>query len=90
MDHVVDTSGGAQTHTHADHAGVLAHDHDQMRHATTTGALSGLTTAPDASSSNPQVLGPKTGATGSGSAYAHSSPNHEPKWYALIYIQRMT
>ena len=86
----VDTIGGAATHIHTAHSGVLAHDHDQMRHATTTGALSGLTTAPDTSSSNPQVLGPKTGSTGSGSSYTHDGPNHEPPWYALIYIQRMT
>src|SRR3989304_8366565 len=34
----VDTTGGAATHSHAAHSGVLAHDHDQMRHATTPGA----------------------------------------------------
>ena len=36
------------------------HAHTQRRHATTTGSLSGLVTAPDTSSSNPQTLGPTT------------------------------
>jgi len=89
-------NGGGLTHTHAghsDHSGVLAHDHDQMRHATATGALSGLTTAPDTSSSNPGVLGPKTGVTGSGSAYAHSAhdgPNSEPPYSPIDWIERLT
>ena len=89
-------TGGGLTHTHAghsDHAGVLAHDHDQRRHATTTGALSGLTTAPDTSSSAPAILGPKTGSTGSGASYVHSAhdaPNHEPPWTAGDWIQRMS
>ena len=111
-------NGGGLTHTHAghaahaftqpgahtDHTGVLAHDHDQMRHATTTGALSGLTTAPDTSSSSPAVLGPKTGVTGSGSVYAHSAhsggavdahsahdgPNSEPPYSPIDWIERLT
>lgn len=95
-------TGGGLTHTHAghaahgDHVGILAHDHDQRRHATTTGALSGLTTAPDMSSSSPAILGPKTGSTGAGASYvhdghsAHDAPNGEPPWAAGDWIQRMS
>ena len=135
VDHTVDTSGGAQTHTHAGHAAhvftqpsghaahvvtqpnshadVLNHVHRENRNSATTGALDGWG-AGDTSTNTPLLTGystanPTTGgvaaqvhagtavdahsAHAGGAVDAHSShdaPNHESKWYALIYIQRMT
>lgn len=53
-------------HTHAVSVTDPGHTHVQQRHATTTGSLTGVTAAPDASSSAPQAAGPATasGATG--------------------------
>jgi len=65
--------GGAKTHTLTE-AQIPAHTHMQRRHGTTTGALSGLTTAPDASSSVPADLGPVTGATGGGGSHPIMPP----------------
>lgn len=107
------TVGGAATHLHAahpDHSGVInhthpvndpGHTHDQMRHATTTGALTGIVTAPDTSSSSPQIMGPTTGSRTTGvttqnpaggvAAYSHSahdSVSNLPPFYALAFIMR--
>lgn len=46
------------THTHP--VTDPGHSHNQQRHGTTTGSLTGLTTAPDTSSSNPTSMGPAT------------------------------
>ena len=105
-DHAVDTSGGSQTHTHANHVvtqpnahtDVFNHVHVENLNSGTTGGLRGAT--PDTSTSTSVATGYSTGlptAGGVGSQVhagtavdAHSAPNQEPKWYALIYIQRMT
>ena len=51
-----DRAVGQHLHTATD----AGHTHNQQRHATTTGGLSGITTAPDTSSSAPGALGPLT------------------------------
>ena len=65
------------------------HAHNQQRHGTTTGALSGVTTAPDTSSSSPAALGPNTASattgittqnTGSGTAFSILPP------YIVVYM----
>lgn len=78
---VAEETGGAKTHN-LTVAEMPAHTHQQMRHAKTTGALSGITTAPDASSSDPQTLGPVTGSTGGGGAH-----NNLPPYY-VVYLWR--
>jgi hypothetical protein len=55
-----------------------------MRHGTTTGALQGITTAPDTSSSNPVIMGPDTGGSGSGGAHNNLQP------YIVVYMWRRT
>ena len=73
---VVEETGGAKTvtltsaempsHTHVQDAHTHvqdAHAHNQQRHGTTTGGLTGITTAPDTSSSNPTSMGPNTAST---------------------------
>lgn len=79
----VEETGGEKTHT-LTVAEMPAHDHDQMRHVTATGALSGITTAPDTSSSSPGVLGPKTGSTGGGGAHNNLQP------YIVVYMWKRT
>lgn len=69
----LEETGGAKTVTLTE-AQIPAHTHMQRRHATTTGALSGLATAPDTSSSNPGDLGPVTGATGGGGSHNNVQP----------------
>ena len=80
---VVEETGGAKTHT-LTIAEMPAHDHMQRRHATATGALSGITTAADASSSNPGDLGPVTGQTGGGGAHNNLQP------YIVVYMWKRT
>lgn len=76
------STGGALTHTHSDHASHThtyteivnhthpvtdpGHTHNQQRHGTTTGSLTGITTAPDTSSSNPTAMGPSTASATTG------------------------
>ncbi len=76
-------TGGAKTVT-LDVTQIPSHTHMQRRHGTTTGALSGVTTAPDTSSSNPADLGPVTGATGGGQAHNNMPP------YLVVYIWERT
>lgn len=76
-------TGGEKTHV-LTVAEMPAHAHMQRRHATTTGALSGLATAPDASSSNPGDLGPVTGSTGGDGAHNNMPP------YLVVYIWKRT
>lgn len=66
-------TGGAKTVTLTE-AQIPAHTHAQRRHATSTGQLSGWTTAVDASSSNPQDAGPVTGSTGGGGSHPNVQP----------------
>ena len=66
-------TGGAKTVTLTT-AEMPSHTHLQQRHATTTGALTGPTTAPDTSSSSPQSWGVATQATGGGGAHANVQP----------------
>lgn len=80
----VEETGGAKTHTLTS-AEMPAHVHRMRRNATTTGALSGLTTAPDASSSNPADLGTlDTGSTGGGAAHNNLQP------YIVVYMFKRT
>jgi hypothetical protein len=76
-------TGGAKTVTLTE-AQMPAHAHQQRRNATSTGGTSGITTAPDTSSSNPQALGPVTGTTGEGAAH----PNMPP--YIVVYFWKRT
>ena len=80
---VAEETGGAKTVT-LNETMIPAHTHMQRRHATTTGALSGLTTAPDASSSAPADLGPVTGSTGGGLAHNNVQP------YIVVYMWKRT
>lgn len=98
------TTGGASTHTHTAHSGVLAHSHTvtdpghthvQGVNSATTGGLSGYT--PDTSSNTRVNSGYSTssGTTGltvnsegSGASYTHDSPSHLPPFYALAFIQK--
>jgi hypothetical protein len=79
----VEETGGAKTHTLTE-AELPSHAHAQRRHATATGALSGIITAPDTSSSNPQNLGPVTGTTGGGQAHNNLPP------YIVVYMWKRT
>ena len=74
-------TGGTKTHT-LTIAEMPAHTHILRRHATATGALRGITTAPDTSSSNPQDAGPQSGSTGGGAAHNNLPP------YLVCYIWR--
>ena len=77
-------TGGAKTHT-LTAAEMPAHVHRERRHATTTGALSGPTTAPDTSSSNPQDWGTvDTGSAGGGGAHNNLQP------YIVCYFWKRT
>lgn len=76
-------TGGAKTHT-LTQAEMPNHTHPQMRHGTTTGSLQGITTAPDTSSSNPNIMGPDTGGAGSGGAHNNLQP------YIVVYMWRRT
>lgn len=80
---VAEETGGAKTHTLTT-TEMPAHTHNQQRHATTTGGLSGLTTAPDTSSSNPGALGPVTASTGGGGAHNNLQP------YIVVYFWKRT
>jgi len=75
----VDTTGGAAAHT-----SVAAHVHQMRRErsATTGGATTLIARTSDTSSTVDEAV--NTESTGA------ASVNHEPPWYALIYIQRMT
>lgn len=77
-------TGGAKTVTLTE-AQIPAHTHVQQRHSGTTGALTGPTTAPDTSSSNPASWGVSTQATGGGQAH----PNVQP-YIVLKLWQRTT
>ena len=81
---VVEETGGAKTHTLIA-AEMPAHVHRMRRNATTTGGLSGLTTAPDTSSSNPADLGTlDTGAAGGDGAHNNLQP------YIVVYMWKRT
>ena len=79
----VEEVGGEKTHT-LTIAEIPAHVHNQQRHGTTTGGLTGLTTAPDASSSAPTALGPATASTGGGGAHNNIQP------YIVVYMWKRT
>ena len=81
----VEETGGAKTHT-LTAAEMPAHVHREMRNATTTGAVSGPTTAPDTSSSNPQDWGTQdTGSTGGGGAH-----NNLPPYFVVYMWKRLS
>jgi hypothetical protein len=76
-------TGGAKTHT-LTVAEMPAHVHREQRHATTTGSLTGPTTAPDTSSSNPADWGVDTASTGGGGAHNNMPP------YIVVYMWKRT
>ena len=77
-------TGGAKTHT-LTATEMPAHVHRERRNATTTGSLSGPTTAPDTSSSNPQDWGTvDTGSAGGGGAHNNVQP------YIVVYMFKRT
>ena len=92
-----------QPGAHTDHAGVLAHDHGLLRYPTTTGGSSGFT-ADTSMSGTPTAVTLVTASAGSGSVYAHSahsggavdahsahdSPNSEPSYSPIDWIERLT
>jgi microcystin-dependent protein len=80
----VEETGGAKTHTLTAQE-MPAHVHRQQRHATTTGTLSGVTTAPDTTSSNPQAWGVvDTQSAGGGGAHNNLQP------YVVVYMWKRT
>lgn len=101
------TTGGATTHTHAAHTGVINHTHPvtdpghahvQMRLPTATGAVVGHTVDTSMSgtpaTSGVSTQSATTGVTTSNPAggvasLTHDSPNHEPPFYALAFIQKV-
>ena len=80
---VAEETGGAKTHTLTVNE-IPSHSHILRRHATATGALTGITTAPDTSSSNPQDAGPQSGLAGGGLAH-----NNLPPW-DVLYVWKRT
>ena len=76
---VAEETGGEKTHT-LTVAEMPAHSHILRRHATTAGALTGITTAPDTSSSNPQNAGPESGTVGGDGAHNTLPP------YLVVYV----
>ena len=61
-------------HTHPVNIADTGHVHNQQRHGTTTGGLTGLTTAPDTSSSNPTAMGPYTASATTGITATTTNP----------------
>lgn len=80
---VAEETGGAKTHTLA-LTEIPAHSHIFRRHSTTTGTLTGITTAPDTSSSVPADAGPESGTVGGGLAHNNLPP------YFVVYIWKRT
>ena len=78
---IAEKIGGAKTHT-LTIAEIPAHSHILRRHATATGALRGITTAPDTSSSNPADAGPQSGIVGGDGAHNNLPP------FFVCYIWR--
>lgn len=82
-------TGGSLTHTHADHSGVINHTHALQRFPTTTGGSSGFT-ADTSMSGTPTAVTLTTGAVVGGVAsLTHDTPNNEPPYYALCFIQKV-
>lgn len=80
---VAEETGGEKTHT-LTLAEIPSHSHILRRHGITTGSLTGITTAPDTSSSNPIDAGPRSGDTGGGEAH-----NNLPPWFVVYTWKRM-
>ena len=100
----VDTTGGSSTHSHAvadhpalSHSGTAVADHtDVSVPATATAAVKiGTSAASAAAQTHTHTIASITHSVTQPSDHAaqsHSVPsaNHEPPYYVLIYIQRMT
>lgn len=93
----VGTTGGQDTitevvtHTHP--VTDPGHAHAQQRHVTATGALTGITTAPDTSSSSPGAMGPATasattGVTVGAPAGAVASIDNRPAFTRVLFCRR--
>jgi hypothetical protein len=105
------TTGGAATHTHAAHSGVINHTHgvtvtdpghfhNQTRLPTATGGVTGFT-VDTSMSGTPATSGVETGSKTTGisattanpaggvASLTHDSPNHEPPFYLLAFIQKV-
>lgn len=90
---------GVITHTHTVTITDPGHFHDEYRNSATTGGLDGWAVG-DTSTSTPLLTGYDTGSkvtgitasapapAGAVSALSHDSPNSEPPYYALAYIQK--
>jgi hypothetical protein len=100
-------TGGALTHTHAAHTGILnhthpvtdpGHAHTQQRLPTATGGVVGHT-VDTSMSGTVAVTGVSTASATTGvttanpaggvASLTHDSPNHEPPFYALAFIQKL-
>ena len=80
--------GGAPTHTHAAHTGVINHTHVQQRLPTATGAVVGFT-VDTSMSGTPSASGVSTAnPVGGVASLTHDTPSNEPSFYTLAFIQK--
>jgi hypothetical protein len=78
------TTGGTATHTHAAHTGIINHTHALVASNTvaTSGTSVGRGTGTQASVTAPNP-------SGGVASIAHDSPDHQPPFYALAFIQKV-
>ena len=86
-----DTITQVITHTHP--VTDPGHAHNQQRHSATTGALTGIVTAPDTSSATVAAMGPNTasattGVTTSAPAGAVASIDNRPAFVKVIWCKK--
>jgi len=81
-------NGGGLTHTHTAHTTTAAHVHGLLRYPTTTGGSSGFT-ADTSMSGTPTAVTLATASAGDASV-GHDSPNSEPPYSPIDWIERLT
>ena len=102
---VAGLTGGAATHTHAAHTGVIDHTHPvtdpghahaQNAPTSASGGTARFAVDTNANGSTPslttasEVTGVTTAApVGAVASLTHDSPSHEPPFYALCFIQKL-